>query len=591
MSPQGRRPTTAGSAARLSMQLPLHQMHHRGDGAQTDRAHRREVSTPVARDELRHGSHTGSHTDRTHLPRAPPPAQSAKTMFSTLQVRVLSVKCADQKEKAADEGDQFWNALITLGMQGMTQTSKPIKMALNQSTAVPENTHSFELHGSSYSSLLSVKFLLLKRPAPMPGNHREQIGTEELGSGDVDISMVAQAGGDRMVSCKLSSSDPSKRPSEVHLHVRIILRKADFQFSYLGDAPVFKKAGFIISSTGLMKSPHPWKKKGLPEEATLKNLIITEEVQEASQGVTVLRATRADGKGKYTIKRYSVMQTDARRLLISDLDGLMDIPSTIVVTPLDAFLDGLEVAVILDDMGGRYLSEVLATRSKFSEMNLSIVMRQVLNALRYMHENKMRIHNDIDPRNILVLRSGEIRLKGFGYSSKLSNPQSKGNKFSGPFVHMSPERLLGLECSYSADVWSTGILAMTLLQGKTPYDMDKFSGPDALFKFKHMVVTEHSPALKRGEEYSDEVRLFVDSCLHKNIKLRLTVSALITHSFIAMWDGYHNNVLGRWVSKNENRTFQQAVKERVEEEPPMTFRGQPVSTELAHVVKHADFPA
>ena len=25
--------------------------------------------------------------------------------------------------------------------------------------------------------------------------------------------------------------------------------------------------------------------------------------------------------------------------------------------------------------------------------------------------------------------------------------------------------------------------------------------------------------------------------------------ALITHSFIAMWDGYHNNVLGRWVSK------------------------------------------
>ena len=36
-------------------------------------------------------------------------------------------------------------------------------------------------------------------------------------------------------------------------------------------------------------------------------------------------------------------------------------------------------------------------------------MWQVLNALRYMHENKMRIHNDIDPRNILVLRSGEVR--------------------------------------------------------------------------------------------------------------------------------------------------------------------------------------
>ena len=38
-----------------------------------------------------------------------------------------------------------------------------------------------------------------------------------------------------------------------------------------------------------------------------------------------------------------------------------------------------------------------------------------------------------------------------------------------------------------------------------PYDLDEFTGPDALFKFKQMVVTEHSPMLKRGEEYSDEV--------------------------------------------------------------------------------------
>jgi len=59
---------------------------------------------------------SGSHTDRTHLARAP--AQSHKTMFSTLQVRVLSVKCAEQKESAAEEGEAFWNALISLGMQG-----------------------------------------------------------------------------------------------------------------------------------------------------------------------------------------------------------------------------------------------------------------------------------------------------------------------------------------------------------------------------------------------------------------------------------------------------------------------------------------
>jgi serine/threonine protein kinase len=529
-------------------------------------------------------------TDRPLLP-----ARQQKTMFSTLQVRVLSIRCEmAETQRGAEQNEAVWNGLIALGMQGMTQTSKPIKMSVNESVNVPEAVYSFDMQGHTYSSLLAVKFLLLKRREPVPPGHPERPPqTEELGNGDVDISMVAQAGGDRVVSCKVSSSDPAKRPSEVFLHVRIIMRRADFQFSYLGDCPVFKKAGFVISSRGLMKCPHVFKKKGLPHEKTMRDLEVLADVtkeEAAPEGMRVLRAHIHGHSHKYTVKRYQVMQTNARRMLISELDGLMDCPSHLAVSPLDAFLEGLEVAIVFDDNGGRYLSEVVGTRSKFSEMNLSIVVRQVLNALRFLHETKLRIHNDIDPRNILVLRSGEVRLSGFGYSSKNTNAHSKANKFAGPFVHMSPERLLGLECSYAADVWSVGILAMTLLHGKPPYNMSQYSGPDALFKFKQMIVTEHSPSIPRGDEYSDEVRLFVDSCLHKNIKLRPTVSALITHSFIATWDGYHNNVLGRWISKNEIRSFQRPVKEVPEEIPKMTFRGQPVSDELAHVVRTADSP-
>ena len=88
---------------------------------------------------------------------------------------------------------------------------------------------------------------------------------------------------------------------------------------------------------------------------------------------------------------------------------------------------------------------------------------------------------------------------------------------------MSPERLLGLDCSFAADVWSLGILTLEALLGRSPYDMARFAGPGALFEFKRNVVAGPSPGLQRGGEHSNDARLFVDACLHKNLKLRATV--------------------------------------------------------------------
>eukprot|EP00961_Rhodomonas_salina_P041928 563813-Rhodomonas_salina.1 len=148
---------------------------------------------------------------------------------------------------------------------------------------------------------------------------------------------------------------------------------------------------------------------------------------------------------------------------------------------------------------------------------------------------------------------------------------------------MSPERLLGLDCGFPSDVWSLGILTLELTLGRLPYDMSEFAGPNALFEFKKRVVTEPSPHLRRGaawlanprnqtrghtvlahgmqrlccasdlaqrwsercavalqsaaltsglsragEEQSDDLRHFVDSCLHKNLKLRLSIRSAPT---------------------------------------------------------------
>ncbi len=59
--------------------------------------------------------------------------------------------------------------------------------------------------------------------------------------------------------------------------------------------------------------------------------------------------------------------------------------------------------------------------------------------------------------------SVQIRLCGFSYSVR---HVGAAQKFAGPYVHMSPERLLGLDCGFASDSWSVGILAMEALCGK-----------------------------------------------------------------------------------------------------------------------------
>jgi len=236
------------------------------------------------------------------------------------------------------------------------------------------------------------------------------------------------------------------------------------------------------------------------------------EMVKIDQPVQVSKACRIDEDGNpiksenYTLKRFRVMEADPRRQLIAELDGLLEMPVHLAVHPVDAFMDKLEVVLVLDNEDGRYLSEAVAKKGEMPERLVSIVVRQVLTALVYMHNEKMRVHNDITPANLLVLRSGEVKISGFSFSSKAFMGRTTC-RFAGNYAHMAPERLLGLECGFKADVWSVGILTLELIIGTCPHDMKRFTGPTAIYDFKKTVVEEPSPSLRKGGKYVPDSKL------------------------------------------------------------------------------------
>lgn len=91
---------------------------------------------------------------------------------------------------------------------------------------------------------------------------------------------------------------------------------------------------------------------------------------------------------------------------------------------------------------------------------------------------------------------------------------------------MAPEVIqeIGYDCA--ADIWSVGITAIELAEGKPPYaDIHPMR---AIF----MIPTKPPPSFRDPNNWSSEFIDFVSMCLVKNPKNRTTATDLLSHPFI-----------------------------------------------------------
>jgi serine/threonine protein kinase/tetratricopeptide (TPR) repeat protein len=102
------------------------------------------------------------------------------------------------------------------------------------------------------------------------------------------------------------------------------------------------------------------------------------------------------------------------------------------------------------------------------------IFREVCSAVEYAHE-KLVIHRDLKPGNILIAKGGVPRLLDFGIA-KLLNPEC----FQAPLdtrtnwrpmtpEYASPEQIRGQAVTTATDVYSLGVLLFDLLTGHRPY--------------------------------------------------------------------------------------------------------------------------
>ncbi|MEO1267504.1 MAG: serine/threonine-protein kinase [Myxococcota bacterium] len=154
---------------------------------------------------------------------------------------------------------------------------------------------------------------------------------------------------------------------------------------------------------------------------------------------------------------------------------------SLIVKVLDLGRSQRRPYMALEYVDGLDLRSVLAWAGPLPLTAALYVARQVARALHYAHTLRDGwgqplgiVHRDVTPSNILLSRSGEVKLTDFGVAKALGREATKAGIIKGKYAYMSPEQVDQGDVNPRSDLFSLGSVlyeALTnarLFQGRGP---------------------------------------------------------------------------------------------------------------------------
>lgn len=157
---------------------------------------------------------------------------------------------------------------------------------------------------------------------------------------------------------------------------------------------------------------------------------------------------------------------------------------------------------------GTDLFDYIENTPSMSETEIITIFRQVVYAIQHLHKNCI-VHRDIKDENVILDKSGTVRLIDFGSSSYFKE-NKKFDKFCGTLDYASPEVLKGSKYDGPPqDVWAMGILLYTMIYKENPYyNIEEITDGDLRIPF---VMSDGSlDLIKRMLERDLDKRLTID---------------------------------------------------------------------------------
>ena len=261
----------------------------------------------------------------------------------------------------------------------------------------------------------------------------------------------------------------------------------------------------------------------------------------SKQGTSTKYATKKLVKAKY------MNNPKAKKYLDNEIAILKDINHPNIIKLIEIKDTNKYCYIVTEYCNGGSLSNCLENYQEennkaFPEEIVQYLMKQIMNAIRYLHKNRI-LHRDLKLDNILInydnendrlknnIMKGKIKIIDFGFARYLKNEELAFSTLGSP-INMDPGILQKLnkvsnyrDYGYDekADIWSLGTICYELLIGKSTFDSETM---------KELLIKVNKGNYFLPKYLSKEAVSFINCMLQYDPKKRLSADKLYNHKFL-----------------------------------------------------------
>ncbi|KAL5270111.1 hypothetical protein ACHWQZ_G000988 [Mnemiopsis leidyi] len=308
------------------------------------------------------------------------------------------------------------------------------------------------------------------------------------------------------------------------------------------------------------------------------------KIGEGSYGV-VFRCKHKDTGQVVAIKKFLDSEDDpyVKKIAMREIRMLKLLKHGNLVNLLQVFRRKKKIHLVFEYCHHTLLNELEDCPNGLEELQIKKIMWQVLQAVNFCHGHNC-IHRDVKPENILVTRSGIVKLCDFGFA-RLLNGDEEYTDYVATRWYRAPELLVG-DTQYGppVDVWAVGCVFSELLTGQPLWpgkagDLDqiylirktlgdllprhlKIYNNSSYFKGVELKNPERYESLQErmGVEVPKQAMDFLQLCLVMDPNKRASCEDLLNHPYFDGFREWFEIELARLVNMEKKTNFEKKMK-------------------------------
>jgi len=191
----------------------------------------------------------------------------------------------------------------------------------------------------------------------------------------------------------------------------------------------------------------------------------------------------------------------------------------------DLFVSSEKLYMVLEYVDGVPLN-TLVKEEELPWDVVAIIGMRLAAALEHAHHRKL-IHRDVKPANVMLSKSGEVKLMDFGIArDQMLGDLTRTGFAVGTPAYMPPETLGGMKADGQSDLYSLGVTLYECLAGVNP-----FVDADSSKTFAAILSGKYRPLRKVRKGVPKRLRALVERCMEKEFKKRFETAAELRREF------------------------------------------------------------